>query len=103
MVLFLGLSLMLSVVLLLAATEIERRDIMARRIGANGRVILASLVFSAVASLVVTALSAAFWGWTCLVGVLCASILYHGFMGVFLVHGLQETSARVRGAQAARS
>ncbi|MCE6953062.1 hypothetical protein LAZ40_22645 [Cereibacter sphaeroides] len=92
---FLALSLGLSLVLLLGATEIERRAIVARRLGPNGRAILAALFISAVASLAVTVAAAFAGGWIYLLHVLGASIVYHGFMGVFLVHGLQEVSARV--------
>lgn len=95
MYLFLGLSLALSLILLFGATEIERRDIVARRIGANGRVMLGALFFSAATSLLVAALASLWGGWICFLGTLAAAIAYHGFMGIFLVHGLQETSARV--------
>lgn len=94
---FLALSLGLSLVVLLGATEIERRAIVARRLGPNGRAILSALVISAVASLGVTVAAAFAGGWIYLLHVLGASILYHGVMGIFLVHGLQEVSARVAG------
>lgn len=91
----LGIYLCASLVLLLGATELERRAIVARRLGPNGRAILSALVISVVASLGVTVASAFLGGWIYLLHVLGLSIVYHGVMGVFLVHGLQKVSARV--------
>ena len=94
---FLALSFGFSLALLLGATELERRAIVARRLGPNGRAILLALFVSAVASLVVTVAAGISGGWIYFFHVLGASIIYHGVMGVSLVHGLQEVSARVAG------
>lgn len=94
---FLALSLGFSLVLLLGATELERRAIVARRLGPNGRAILVALFLSAVAALGVTVAAGISGGWIYFFHVLGGSILYHAIMGVFLVHGLQEVSARVAG------
>ncbi|TCO71645.1 hypothetical protein [Rhodovulum euryhalinum] len=95
MLLLLGLYLCFSLALLLGAAEIERRAIVARRLGPNGKAFLAAIVTSMVVSLGVTVASAFIGGWIQLLHVLGGSILYHGVMGIFLVHGLQEVSARV--------
>ncbi|MBN2906204.1 MAG: hypothetical protein JXJ18_05810 [Rhodobacteraceae bacterium] len=92
-----ALYLFLSLILLLGATELERRAIVARRLGPNGRAILLALVISAVASLGVTVATAYSQGWIYLFHVIGASIIYHGFMGISLVHGLQKVSARAAG------
>ncbi len=94
---FLALSFGVSLALLLGATEWERRAIVARRLGPNGRAILAALAISAVGSLGVVVTAGVAEGWVYLLHLLGASILYHGVMGVFLVHGLQEVSARTAG------
>ncbi|AWD23476.1 hypothetical protein [Fuscovulum blasticum] len=91
---FLACSFALSLVLLLGAAELERRAIVARRMGPNGRAMLAALAISALASLVVIVVAAYSAGWIYLLHLLGATIVYHGVMGVFLVHGLQEVSAR---------
>ncbi|WP_242509435.1 hypothetical protein, partial [Rhodovulum imhoffii] len=91
----LALYLAFSLLLLFGAAELERRAIVARRLGPNGRAMLLALVISVVASLVVVAVSAFVEDWVYMLHALGASIAYHGFMGVSLVHGLQEVSARV--------
>lgn len=94
---FLAISTGLSLALLLGATEWERRAIVARRLGPNGRAILTALAISAIGSLGVVVTAGVSGGWIFLLHLLGASILYHGAMGVFLVHGLQEVSARTFG------
>jgi membrane associated rhomboid family serine protease len=91
----LAVYLCASLILLLGASEIERRAIVARRLGPNGRAFLWALVISAAGSLGVTVATAFLGDWVDMLHVLGASIVYHGFMGAFLVHGLQEVSARV--------
>ncbi|OLS43847.1 hypothetical protein BV509_05535 [Rhodovulum sulfidophilum] len=91
--LYLGFSL----VLLLGAAELERRAIVARRLGPNGRAMLIALVVSAVSSLFVVVAAGVSGGWIFMLHVLGGAILYHALMGIFLVHGLQEVSARVAG------
>lgn len=93
--LLLALYLCFSLIVLLGAAELERRAIVARRLGPNGRAFLLSLVISVVVSLGVTVAAGVMGGWVDMLHVLGGSIVYHGFMGVFLVHGLQEVSARV--------
>ncbi|MCB6179814.1 hypothetical protein LHP98_16965 [Rhodobacter sp. Har01] len=100
---FLALSLGASLVLLLGAAELERRAIVARRMGPNGRAMLAALAISAVASLGVIGVAAYSTGWIYLLHLVGATVAYHGFMGVFLVHGLQEVSARVASQPLQRS
>lgn len=97
MVLFLALYLCLSLVLLLGAAALERRAIVARRLGPNGRAMLLALALSMIAGLAATVTTGAAWGWINMLHVLGGVILYHGVMGVFLVQGLQEVSARVAG------
>lgn len=93
LVLYFGLSL----ALLLGAAEIERRAIVAKRLGPNGRAMLLALAASAIAALVLSVAAVFAWGWVDMLHVLGGMILYHGVMGVFLVHGLQEVSARAAG------
>lgn len=95
MIWLLTLYTLCSLALLFGAAEMERRAIVARRYGPNGRAMLLSLVISVIASLFVIVGGAISSGWIYLAHLLGASILYHGFMGISLVHGLQETSARV--------
>ncbi|QHA14553.1 hypothetical protein GQY06_06910 [Cereibacter sphaeroides] len=94
-VLFLTLSLAASLALLFGATEIERRAIVGRYTGVNGLAILCCFTLSFVGSLVVVALATVWGGWGYLLHLLPGTILYHFFMGVSLVHGLQKTSERV--------
>lgn len=84
----------LSLALLFGAAEWERRAIMARRLGPNGRAMLIALLVSAVSSLFVIVGGAVSAGWIYILHMLGASILYHTVMGISLVHGLQEVSAR---------
>ncbi|WP_246100374.1 hypothetical protein [Cereibacter sediminicola] len=93
--LFITLSLAASLALLFGATEIERRAIVGRYTGVNGAAILITFVVSFVGSLVVVALATIWGGWIYLFHLLPMTVLYHFFMGVFLVHGLQKTSERV--------
>jgi hypothetical protein len=95
MFLVLALYLCASLALLLGAAEMERRAIVARRLGPNGRAMLLALAISAATALAVTAAAAVSWGWINMLHVLGAMIVYHAFMGIFIVHGLQEVSARV--------
>ncbi|MGC9418153.1 MAG: hypothetical protein ACP5EN_04190 [Rhodovulum sp.] len=95
MFLLLTIYFCLSLTLLLGAAGLERRDIVARRLGVNGRAMLLALAVSAVAALGVTVATAFAWGWVNMLHVLGGMIVYHGIMGIFLVHGLQEVSARV--------
>ena len=92
---FLVISLAISLLLLFGAAELERRAIVARRMGPNGRAMLAALALSAVASLGVIVVAAYSVGWIYLLHLLGATIIYHAFMGISLVHGLQLVSARV--------
>ncbi|MEX5730039.1 polyferredoxin [Rhodovulum iodosum] len=94
---FLALYLLLSLAVLMGAAEVERRAIVARRLGPNGRAMLLALAASAIAALGVTAATAYEWGWINMLHVLGGLIVYHGVMGIFLVHGLQEVSARAAG------
>ncbi|SOC14639.1 hypothetical protein [Rhodobacter maris] len=94
MVWLLTLYTLFSLALLFGAAELERRAITERRRGPNGRAMLLSLVISVVASVFVIIGGAISSGWIYILHLLGASILYHGFMGISLVHGLQETSAR---------
>jgi len=96
-----ALYLVFSLVVLLGAAELERRAIVAKRLGPNGRAMLLALFVSAVSSLAVVISAAFATDWIYMLHVLGGSIIYHGLMGIFLVHGLQEVSARV-GAQAFR-
>ncbi|SIO46702.1 hypothetical protein SAMN05444722_2348 [Rhodovulum sp. ES.010] len=93
----LALYLVLSLMLLLGAAAMERSAILAKRMGPNGRALLLALAISAAGALLVTAAAAFAWGWINMLHVLGGLILYHGIMGVFLVHGLQEVSARAFG------
>lgn len=93
--LILGLYLGFSLVLLLGAAEVERRAIVARRLGPNGRAILIALVVSVVASLGVVVAGAVTGGLLRTLHLLGGTIVYHGAMGVLLVRGLQRVSARV--------
>ena len=93
----LAVALTLSLALLFGAAEMERRAIVARRLGPNGRAMLSALAISAVASLFVIGVTAFSVGWIYLLHLISATIIYHGVMGVALVHGLQEVSARVAG------
>ncbi|TCP61325.1 hypothetical protein EV663_10543 [Rhodovulum bhavnagarense] len=93
--LFLSTYFLASLALLLGATELERRAIVARKMWPNGKAFLFAIAFSAIVSLFVTVAAAYASGWVSLLHVLGLSILYHGFMGIFLVHGLQRVSARV--------
>ncbi|MGP3696398.1 hypothetical protein [Rhodobacter sp. NSM] len=93
--LFLTFSLAASLVLLFGATEIERRAIVGRYTGVNGIAFLSTLSISFVGSLVVVVLATIWGGWSYLLHLLPGTIIYHFFMGVFLVHGLQKTSERV--------
>lgn len=88
------LYMLLSLGLLFGAAELERRAIVARRRGPNGRAMLLSLLISAVGSLVVLVIGGFSAGWIYILHILGGSILYHGIMGISLVHGLQEVSAR---------
>lgn len=97
MFLFITLCLAASLGLLFGAAELERRAIVARRRGPNGRAMLLALLISAVGSLFVVVIATVSGGWIYLLHLLGASILYHGFMGISLIHGLQEVSARVAG------
>ncbi|MBK1636230.1 hypothetical protein [Rhodovulum adriaticum] len=97
MLLLLTSYLVLSMILLLGASELERRAIVDRRIGPNGRALLVALVASAVAALGVTAVTAYMDDWVTMLHVFGGMVLYHGIMGIFLVHGLQKVSARVAG------
>lgn len=90
-------SLVASLLLLFGAAELERRAIVARRMGPNGRAMLSALVVSAVASLGVMVVAAYSAGWIYLLHLLGATIIYHAVMGISLVHGLQQVSARVAG------
>ncbi|ANB32722.1 hypothetical protein JMM63_07600 [Rhodovulum sulfidophilum] len=91
------LYLVFSLGVLLGAAELERRAIVARRLGPNGRAMLVALAASALGALVVVVISTFAEGWIYMLHVLGGAILYHGFMGAFLVHGLQEVSARAAG------
>lgn len=91
--LYLGLSL----IVLFGAAAMERRAILAKRLGPNGRAMLLALAASAISALVVTVATGFAWGWINMLHVLGGMILYHGIMGVSLVHGLQEVSARAAG------
>lgn len=97
MLLLLTLTLytVLSLAMLFGAAEWERRSIVARKRGPNGRAMLIALLVSAVASLFVIVGGAVSAGWIYILHLLGASILYHAFMGISLVHGLQEVSARI--------
>lgn len=95
MLLLLGTYLCASLVLLFGAAELERRAIVARRLGPNGRALLIALVVSAVASLGITVAAGVIGNWVDMLHVLGGAILYHAIMGVSLVHGLQKVSARV--------
>jgi hypothetical protein len=94
---FIVLSLVASLTLLFGAAELERRAILERRLGPNGRAMLAALAISAVASLGVIVVAAYSAGWIYLLHLLGGTIIYHGVMGISLVHGLQQVSARVAG------
>lgn len=89
------LYLCFSLILLFGAAALERRAIVAREMGPNGRAFLISIAISAVVSLFVTVATAYSNGWIYLLHILGGSIIYHGLMGIFLVHGLQKVSARV--------
>ncbi|MBZ4021700.1 hypothetical protein CKO11_04400 [Rhodobacter sp. TJ_12] len=95
MVWLLTIYTLFSLGLLFGAAELERRAINERRYGPNGRAMLLSLVISVVASIFVIIGGAISSGWIYILHLLGASIVYHGFMGISLVHGLQEVSARV--------
>ncbi|MRH20148.1 hypothetical protein [Rhodovulum strictum] len=95
MLLVLGLYLGFSLSLLLGAAELERRAIVARRLGPNGRAILIALIVSVVVSLGVVAAGAVTGGLLRTLHLLGGTIVYHGAMGVLLVRGLQQVSARV--------
>lgn len=97
MLTLLSLYLFFSLALLFGASELERRAIVARKMGPNGRAFLFAIAFSAIASLFVTVTAAYSAGWIYVLHILGASIIYHGLMGIFLVHGLQKVSARVAG------
>lgn len=97
MLLLLSLYLAASLILLFGAAEVERRGIVARSMWPNGRAFLFAIALSAIASLFVTVFAAYSYGWIQLLHLLGGSILYHGFMGISLVHGLQKVSARVVG------
>ncbi|HDR28950.1 hypothetical protein [Rhodovulum sp.] len=91
----LGIYLCVSLVLPFGAAEPERRAIVARRLGPNGRAVLIALFASAIASLGVTVAAGLIGNWVDMLHVLGGAILYHAIMGVSLVHGLQKVSAGV--------
>lgn len=92
-----GLYLVVSLAVMFGAAELERRAIVARRLGPNGRAILIALFASAVGALGVTLAAGVMGDWVDLLHVLGGAIVYHAVMGVSLVHGLQKVSARVAG------
>jgi len=83
-----------SLALLLGAAVLERRGILAMEMKPNGKAMLLALAVSAGTGLALTLTTLVAWGWVNMLHVLGGVILYHAVMGIFLVHGLQEVSAR---------
>lgn len=94
MALFLGISVALSLILILIGFRMDRSAIKARINGANGLPVLAALVVSFLASLGIAAVAGIFGGWAMFGWVILFTLPYHIALGALVIWRLQRLASR---------